>query len=192
MADGFGGVALRSAKIAATGAVLGALVGGVGGRLAMFVLIRSSPQGRGRVTDDGFEMGRFTVAGSLNLMAVAAVLGLVGAGVYAAVRWLQPSGLALRIAATSACAGVGVGALLVHRDGVDFTLLDASLAIPLFVAIPAAYGGLLAWVVERRWPTGPHRDSSRLTVVRWAGRGIAAGSFLLLLRDLLLDTAALV
>jgi hypothetical protein len=65
------------------------------------------------------------------------------------------------VAATAACAGVGVGALLVHRDGVDFTVLDAPLAIALFVALPALYGGLLAWVVETR--LARHPDGVRRT-----------------------------
>src|SRR5262245_12430597 len=107
----------RLSLIAVVGFALGLLVGGVLGRLAMFLLIRASPDAQGLVTDDGFEMGRFTLSGTLSLMLVGAILGVIGAAIYAAVRWLQPSGLGLRVVATGACAGVGVGALLVHRDG---------------------------------------------------------------------------
>jgi hypothetical protein len=230
MSDGLRPAAGRLAVMAAAGVGLGALVGGVVGRLAMFVLAQANPAAKGTESDDGFEMGRFTLSGSLNLLLVGTLLGIVGAAVYAAVRWLQPSGLPLRIVATAACAGVGVGALLVHRDGVDFTVLDAPLAIALFVALPAAYGGLLAWIVETRlarqpdgvrrtptvvvallpfvvipvlpvfalaWGVGRLLDGTRLggvlrgASVRWAGRVLASGAFLLLLRDLTLDVAAL-
>jgi hypothetical protein len=230
MSDGLRPAAGRLAVMAAAGVGLGALVGGVVGRLAMFVLARANPAATGTESDDGFEMGRFTLSGSLNLLIIGTLLGIVGAAVYAAVRWLQPSGLPLRIAATAACAGVGVGALLVHRDGVDFTVLDAPLAIALFVALPAAYGGLLAWIVETslaRQPDGVRRtpavgaalmafvvvpvlpvfalawglgrlvDGTRLgrvlrgATVRWTGRALASAAFLLLLRDLALDTVAL-
>ncbi|HEY3528369.1 MAG TPA: hypothetical protein VGK78_04415 [Nocardioides sp.] len=182
----------RFITCAVTGLGLGLLVGGVVGRVAMFLLARSSPEAHGIPTDDGFAMGRFTVGGTLQLMATAAVLGLIGAGVYASVRWLHFPGPAVRVVTTAICAGVGVGALLVHRDGVDFTLLDAPLAIALFVAIPALYGGLLAWVLEARVPTRQAGRSSRSFVLaRWGGRAVAASAFLLLLRDLVLDTVAL-
>ncbi len=164
MSSGLSEAAGRLAVVATTGLGLGVLVGGVLGRLAMFVLVRASPAADGLVSDDGFEMGRFTVAGSLNLLMVGGVLGIAGAAVYAAVRWLQLPGLAWRVAATSVCSGVGVGALLVHRDGLDFTLLRADLAIALFVAVPAVYGGLLALVVETflgRHPAGFTRPWAR-------------------------------
>lgn len=157
----------RLAVLAVTGLGLGLLVGGVLGRLAMFLLIRASPEARGRTSDDGFEMGRFTVSGSLNLLVLGAALGVVGAAVYAGVRWLQPPGLGLRVAATAACSGVGVGALVVHRDGVDFTALDADLAIGLFVLVPGLYGALLALVVESVLVRHPDGVGPRWA--RWLG-----------------------
>jgi hypothetical protein len=231
MDDGLDAAVGRLSVIAVTGLGLGLLVGGVLGRLAMFLLIRASPEAQGVVSDDGFEMGRFTLSGTLNLMLVAAILGVIGAGIYATVRWLQPPGLALRVVVTAACAGIGVGALLVHQDGVDFTSLDADLAIALFVLVPGLYGGLLALVVEsvlarhpgglgpswakwlglvpfvlapvflpvlasawflRRW-LGHTRLAAFLRGRAWrtVGRVIAASAFLVLARDLLLDTAAL-
>jgi hypothetical protein len=192
MGDGVHGRLGRALTIVATGAALGALVGGVGGRLAMSLLAARSPEMHGIATDDGFVMGHFTLGGTLQLVATATVLGLVGAGIYAAVRWLHFPGLVLRIVATAGCAGVGVGALLVHRDGVDFTLLNAPLAIVLFVAIPAAYGGLLAWVVETRVPVrSTVSRAGSFLAARWGGRVLAASAFVLLVRDLVLDTVAL-
>ena len=167
MTEGLNGAVGRVAVIGMTGLGLGAVVGGLLGRLAMFLLIRASPDARGLVTDDGFEMGRFTLTGTLNLMLVGAILGVIGAAVYAAVRWLQPHGLGLRVAATAACAGVGVGALLVHQDGVDFAVLHAGFAIALFVLVPALYGGLLALVVES--VLSRHPDGVGPTGARWAG-----------------------
>jgi hypothetical protein len=192
MDDGVPGRLGRSTTIALTGIGLGALVGGVGGRIAMSLLARSSPEAHGTATDDGFVMGRVTLSGTLELILIATVLGLIGAGIYAGVRWLHFPGLAARIVVTAACAGVGVGAILVHRDGVDFTLLDAPLAIALFVAIPALYGGLLAWVVETRAPLRPGRARhGSFAALRWVGRALAASAFLVLVRDLVLDTVAL-
>jgi hypothetical protein len=192
MDDGVRGRLGRLMTIAVTGIGLGALVGGIGGRIAMSMLARSSPEVHGMATDDGFVMGRITLSGTLELIITATFLGLIGAGIYAVVHWLHFPGLASRIVVTAGCAGVGVGAMLVHRDGVDFTLLDAPLAIGLFVAIPALYGGLLAWIVETRAPVrpGPARGGS-FVAVRWGGRALAVSAFLVLVRDLVLDTVAL-
>ena len=40
------------------------------------------------MSDDGFEMGQFTLSGSLNLLVVGAVLGAFGGVVYAGARHL--------------------------------------------------------------------------------------------------------
>lgn len=167
MDDGLDAAVGRLSVIAVTGLGLGVVVGGVLGRLVMFLLVRVSPGARGLTSDDGFVMGRFTVAGSLNLVLVGAALGIVGAAVYAAVRWLQPAAFGLRVAATSVCAGVGVGALVVHRDGLDFTLLEPGAAVALFVALPATYGALLALVVESVLARHPAGLGPRW--VRWTG-----------------------
>lgn len=167
MQDRLEGAVGRLSVIAVTGLGLGLLVGGVLGRLAMFLLVRISPEARGLTSDDGFEMGRFTLSGSLNLVLVGGILGIVGAAVYAAVRWLQPHARWLRVAATAACAGVGVGALVVHRDGVDFNALEPAPAIALFVLVPAGYGALLSLVVESVLTTHPDGVGPRW--MRWAG-----------------------
>jgi hypothetical protein len=54
--------------------------------------------------------------------------------------------------------GVIGGALMVHRDGIDFNVLEpAALAIALFVVICAGFGAAVAWLVdvaarEDAWP----------------------------------------
>jgi hypothetical protein len=167
MGDGLRRAAGRLAVIAVTGLGLGIVVGGAAGRTAMYLPARASPEAHGVVSDDGFVMGRFTLGGTLNLLLVGAGLGVVGAAIYAGVRWLQPERLGLRVVATAVCAGVGVGALIVHRDGVDFTVLDAGPATALFVVIPALYGGLLAGLVETFLERRP--DGFVSPVWRWCG-----------------------
>ena len=80
--------ARRLAVITAAGVVLGVLVGGVGGRLAMMLLAATNPGMGGLTSDDGFMIGRFTLLGSLNLLLVGGLLGALGALVYAALRGL--------------------------------------------------------------------------------------------------------
>ena len=65
----------RNAAIVLTGLGLGVVIGGIGGRLAMYLLARLNPEATGVVSDDGFVMGQFTLSGTLNLLVVGGFLG---------------------------------------------------------------------------------------------------------------------
>ena len=144
------------------GVSAGVLVAGCGSRVAMLILRFTSPDTvRGRISDDGFEIGRFTLGGTYNLCVIGAAVGLIGAATYRLVasrligpRWFRRSTVAL------ACAVV-VGSMLVHDDGIDFHALQPMwLAIGLFVALPAAFGFAIAIAVDRTAaarPTGWRR-----------------------------------
>ena len=67
----------------AAGALLGLLVGGVGGRLAMMLLAQLNPEVHGRDSDDGFEMGQVSGA-TFNLLFVAMLIGILGGAIYLA------------------------------------------------------------------------------------------------------------
>ena len=163
--------------ITLTGIILGALVGGVGGRVAMFVLrLTSSDSVRGVISDDGFEIGRVTLAGSYDLMVLSAGIGVIGAGAYALVeRWLIGPSWFRRV--TSALgAGAVVGAMLVHADGIDFTLLGPVwLAIAFFVAIPALFGALVGPVLNWFRPDDPRAASPGWW--HWAAPVVAVACF---------------
>jgi hypothetical protein len=138
------------AAISVAGALAGVLVGGVGGRLAMMLLARLNPRATGVTSDDGFIIGRFTVTNTLSLLAVGFGLGLFGAALYAVLRGLMIGPRWFQVLSISGGPAVVVGEMLVHTDGVDFTLLEpAGLAIALFVLIPGAYAVLLTLLAER-------------------------------------------
>ena len=128
---------------------LGLVVGGVGGRLAMRLLfLTSGPGVQGLESDDGFLIGRFTAA-TFNLAVTGALLGVVGAFTYLAVRRFLLGPLWLRSLTCGAAAGAVIGSLLVNPDGVDFTRLGPVwLAVALFVAIPALFGLLCPPLME--------------------------------------------
>jgi hypothetical protein len=146
----------------AAGAIAGALIGGVGGRLAMLLLRLTSPDSViGVTSDDGFEIGVVSFD-SVNLLLGMTALGAVNGALYAVVRRVLPD--ALRLPLWTVFAGVTGGATIVHGDGVDFTLLEpASLAIALFVALPALAAALVVALTERWTPREPWADR-RLTV----------------------------
>jgi hypothetical protein len=129
------------------GFVCGLLFGGVGGRLAMFVLrLTSAPSLRGIETDDGFTIGVFSTA-TLFLLGVTSALGILGGVVYLIVRgWLPPG---WRVPAMAVFFGTVGSAGVIRPGGRDFTLLSPlPLAIAMFVAIGVGYGVMMPLVVE--------------------------------------------
>lgn len=145
------------------GLPLGVLIGGIGGRLAMFLLRLTSPDSVGLTSDDGFVIGQVTLSGTVNLLMLGAAVGLIGAAAYLLVepwlvgpRWLRELGVAVVAAALA-------GSLIIHPDGVDFSALGPLwLTIGLFLALPAAFGGAIgpvlasvaapgSWTRRGRW-----------------------------------------
>ena len=140
--------ARRLSAAAAAGFLTGAAIGGIGGRLAMFVLrLTSDPALRGLKTDDDFTIGVFSGA-TMFLLVFTALGGMVGGIFYLVVRsWLPKSARPWIFGAFTAVVG---GALVIRPDGIDFTLLEPLwLAVVMFIALPAAYGVAVSLLAER-------------------------------------------
>jgi hypothetical protein len=138
---------------ALAGAVAGLVWGGIGGRLVMLVL-RLTSNADGVTSDDGFDIGRVTFGGTLNL-ALVTMLGGAFAGVaYVAVRSaLLPSTRAPLAALFGAAAG---GAAFVSPDGIDQRILEPRwLTVGAFIVLPAAALLTLVLVVEHLGRRGP-------------------------------------
>lgn len=138
----------RLAAVTWAGGLLGLLVGGIGGRLAMMLLARLNPEVAGVTSDDGFTMGQLSLQ-SLDLLAITTLIGVFGGGIYFVLRGLMVGPRWFQILSVSLGPAVVVGSLLVHVDGVDFTLHPVWLAIAMFVAIPWVYAALLTVTAER-------------------------------------------
>lgn len=133
---------------ASAGGLGGLLVGGIGGRLAMFVLrLTSSDSVRGIESDDGFTIGRFDLTSTLSLLLVTTIMGaVVGLLVVAGRPFFPRRGMPIAWGVAGAITG---GAILIQKDGVDFTLLEPQLlAVILFIAIPAIGASLIAWLTQ--------------------------------------------
>jgi hypothetical protein len=153
------------------GAISGFIVGGVGGRLFMFVLAQLNPEETGVKTDDGFEMGQFTASGTLNLLVITTVIGVIGGLVFLALRGLRFGPRWFRVLSMPVGTTVVLGPLLVHSDGVDFTLLEpAELAVAMTLAVPFFYTLLLAALADRRLGDEPGFWQVMPTVVPWLAR----------------------
>ena len=149
----------RLAVGSGVGFAAGALIGGVGGRLAMLLLrVTSDSSLIGMTTDDGFRTGSFTTD-TFFLLAVTAIGGAgLGVAYVGARRWL-PRGH--RPAVAAVMLGAIGGALIIDPDGLDFTVLDPLwLAVAMFIALPAAFGAALARGVEQLIPWASDRGRS--------------------------------
>lgn len=159
------------------GALCGGLIGGVGGRLAMFALrITSEDSLHGMETDDGFIIGSFT-ADTAFLVVATTFLGALGGLFYMGVRpWLTERFRWVLYGLLGATAG---GALVIRPDGIDFTLLKPlELAVAMFVLIPAAYGVALSLLTERLvQSTGFRQSRWRWAAVPLLLSVLLAGSF---------------
>lgn len=145
----------RLAAVTWAGGLMGLLVGGVGGRLAMMVLARLNPEAAGVTSDDGFTIGQLTMR-SVDLLFVTTLLGVLGSGIYFVLRGLLLGPRWFQVLSISLGPAVVMGSIIVHVDGVDFTLEPVWLAIGMFVAIPGVYAALLA-VTAERWLTAEGR-----------------------------------
>ncbi len=146
-----GGVGERLWILVVAGIPIGVVVAGIGSRLAMLVLRLTSPDHVvGLTSDDGFEIGRFTLGGTYSLLLLGAAVGVIGAAAYRAVApWLLGP-VWFRRCTVAVASGVVVGSTLVHADGIDFRVLKPMwLAIALFVALPAVFGWAIAVAVDR-------------------------------------------
>jgi len=143
-----GNVLRRLSAVTWAGALLGLLVGGVGGRFAMMLLARLNPEATGVTSDDGFAMGRLSLE-TVDLLMTTTLLGVLGGGIYFVLRGLMIGPPWFRVLSISVGPAVVVGSVLVHVDGVDFTLEPIWLAIAMFVVIPGVYAALLMVLAER-------------------------------------------
>ncbi len=146
------------------GVASGAVIAGLGSRLAMLLLRFTSPSWViGMRSDDDFVIGEFTIGGSYALLGLGAVTGVLGVGVYRLVRPWLIGPMWFRRVTTGLAAGAVVGSMLVHADGIDFRVLKPTwLAISLFVALPAVFGTFIGPVVDRvagdeSWTRGGRR-----------------------------------
>jgi hypothetical protein len=129
------------------GFICGGLIGGVGGRIAMFVLRLTSDDGIRRAkTDDGFEIGVITTS-MIFLIVATAFLGAACGLLYLATRRFVPERHRLLVSAV--LFGAIGGALVLKPGEFDFTVIGPPLlSVVLFILIPAAFGVALSRLAE--------------------------------------------
>lgn len=141
-------VAWRFVVGAGAGAIVGVVLGGIGGRLAMLVLrLGSSNTLHGLATDDGFLVGRISTE-TFFLLIVAGGLGAASGVAYVAVRGALPSrGRPLQLGVVVALV---TGADIVDPRSFDFSALDPkAFAIAAFTVLPGLAAFTIVMAIER-------------------------------------------
>lgn len=141
-------VAWRFIVGAGAGAIVGVVIGGIGGRLAMLVLrFGSSDALHGLATDDGFTIGLISTA-TFFLLLVTAGLGAASGVAYVAARRALPTrGRPLLVGVVVALV---TGASIVDPRSFDFSALDPkAFAIVAFTVLPGLAAFTIAIVIER-------------------------------------------
>ena len=144
----------RTTRLAAVGAGAGLVAGvatGVLARLAMRVLAATSPDARGRITDDQAEVGVISVDGTFFLLIVVTILGAIAGLLYAGARFALPGPPSVRAATFGVVTGLLGGSLSVKDSAsFDFGVLSPQwFAVLAFTLIPGFCGWLAAVLVER-------------------------------------------
>lgn len=155
-------------RIVGAATLTGAVTVGVLARLLMHLLVRLSPEARGVTSDDGFEMGTFTLGGSVNLLVVGLALGLLSGVLFLALEPLLVGPAWFRTLSLSVGAGTVAATQVVHADGVDFRLLGPLwLAVAGFVALPVLHVALVERGADR---IRRSRGAPARRIGGWTGR----------------------
>ncbi len=161
-----GRIIRRIFAIGAAGAISGAVVGGLGGRIVMRIsAIAAGDRAQGRLTDAGQRVGEITLGGTIELVIFGGILaGLLGAVVLVAADPWLPRSRRVRGLATGLLLLAVAGELIIDADNRDFRILDpASLNVIMFVTLFILFGLLfvpLADRIERRLEAGAGSTSA--------------------------------
>lgn len=132
------------------GGIAGLLWGGIGGRIAMrIIFLTSNPALAGLQSDDDFTIGQISSA-SMFLIAGTTIGGAALGTMATVLRSFLRTGTAAAAAAFAVTAAAFFGGAIVHRDGIDFRLLDPlALTVGLFVFLPAAWAATTVVLCDR-------------------------------------------
>jgi hypothetical protein len=131
----------------------GVLILGIGGRLVMFLSRLLHPEAVGRFTENGNQIGEFTVEGTVALLVFGGLAGGLFAGVVWVIvkQWIPDNPLAVGLGAVA----IG-GFLLIEADNPDFLILrPPGLDLALLLALVFLFGVVLHRldkVFDRRLP----------------------------------------
>lgn len=159
---------LRSQATAlGVGALVGLVVAGVGGRLAMRVVaLADGREDFGLTTEGGNVVGDVTLGGTLFILLLGVAQGVLGALLYLALRrWLPVRPWLATVVFALFVLGLGLGQVI-NGNEADFVFVNTVVSLVAFGCVILVLGLVLPPLIER---ISPRRISPSL----W-GRGLVA------------------
>ena len=136
-------------RLVLAGIAAGAVVFGVGSRVAMRIVgTVASPEHLRQPTEFGI-VGEVTFKGTLGLVIFGAIAGLFFGLLYLALRTWLPGGWATRGLAFGLLLLSPVGIFIVASSKTDFDLVSLTIIFSLFAGMILLYGLAAAWSIER-------------------------------------------
>jgi hypothetical protein len=148
----------------ALGALAGLVSAGVGSRVVMRVIALFDPSADGATTDAEATVGEITFGGTLNLLLLGAIAGVMGGLAYLGVRRWLPVPAAWRGLAYGVVTLMTVGQLLFDRNNADFQIFEpVLLVIALFSLLFLINGLILVPLLDRFHPEPAYPPSLRVS-----------------------------
>lgn len=145
----------ETAIVVVASGIAGALVGGIGSRLAMRLAALAAPKVRGSLTENGNVVGEITLEGTIGLMIFAGLASAIfGVGAYVVARpWLPRRTVARGLVFGGFLLAL-MGTTVVDPGNPDFVilgdrLLNVAMFSGLFVAFGVVASGAVAFLEAR-------------------------------------------
>lgn len=157
----------------AAGAIAGFISAGVGSRIVMRIIALADPDTDGANTDAEATVGELTLGGTVELLMLGTIAGIMGGALYLGLRRWLPVPAAWKGLAYGAVTLVTVGHLLFDPHNADFQIFEPILlVIALFAALFFVNGLILGPLTQRFHPEPAYPASARVS--RTAAAVIAA------------------
>jgi len=153
---------MRVAVVA--GAIAGLISAGVGSRVVMRIIALADPETDGANTDAEATVGEITLEGTLELLALGTIAGVMGGALYLGVRRWLPVPVGWKWLAYAVLTLATVGQLLFDQNNADFQIFEpVLLVIALFSVLFFLNGLIVSPLVDRFHPEPAYPSSLRVS-----------------------------
>jgi hypothetical protein len=161
---------LRLFGVGLLGGFAAGAAAGLGARLVMWTIAIQNHSHDGEITHANSQVGRFTAAGTVNLVVQGALIfGIPGAVVYLLVRSFLPRRALLRGLTFGTFLLLALFGSFLQDNAYEYgRYVSPAVAVSLFALLFPLFGVVLALVVDR----GGRGDVFGNRVVLWGGRGV--------------------
>jgi len=146
------------------GAIAGLISAGVGSRVVMRIIALADPDTDGANTDAEASVGEITFGGTIELLILGTIAGVMGGVLYLGVRRWLPVPAGWKWLAYAVLTLLTVGQLLFDTHNADFQIFEpVVLVIALFSVLFLVNGLIVSALVDRFHPEPAYRSSLRVS-----------------------------